>query len=359
MIAANVAYPTMKNTAFLTLLGIGLLSVSAHAQEAATIPEGYVTINIAAGTGTTKTVTPLSIPTLDTATATGQTSGIITSVTSNTIGNSSAGWTPGQLSNAPSPYLIRITSGAAAGRSFLISTTTASTGTVVTIDPTETIHTPNLTTLGIVINTDTYQLIPCDTLSSLFGTPATTGIKSGTSAAVADSIILNVNGALSTYYYHSTLNRWTRSTLGTPDSTNVAVRPDAGIVFSRLGNTSIVLMPLGRVPSIVRKAVVNNTGTTYLSQGWPSNIILSATGIESMPNWKSSASVASADTVQIMVAGQWRVYWHDGTNWRRQTLGSPISDSQVISAGANIIINKKGTQSGTSILAQNLPYNLN
>jgi len=353
---------TPQLLAFATASALAFLSgvTSSSAQTVATVPAGAVTVTIAAGTGTTKTLSLLSLPLLDLPNVAGQTSGRITGVTATTITNSGAAWTAGQLSTAATPYVLRITSGAAAGRTFLLSTATASTATTVTIDATESINT-NLTTLGITVGAsgDTYQLFPCDTISSLFGTPASTGIIAGTSAANADNLILNVNSLSASYFYSSTSNRWTRATIGNPDASNVAVRPDAGVNFNRLGNSAIILTALGSVPATVRKAVVSNSGLTYLAQGWPTDTTLLASGIQNTPNWTANSTVATSDTVQIMISGQNRVYWFDGTNWRRQTIGSPISDAQVIPSGANVILNQRGVQIGTSILAQTLPYSLN
>ncbi|MDZ4789087.1 MAG: hypothetical protein SH807_09110 [Blastochloris sp.] len=349
----------MNKTWILATLAALALGSHTSIAQVATVPEGYVTVTIAAGTGTTKSSTPISFPLLEVANVAGQVSGRITGVTATTITNSAASWTPGQLSTAATPYVLRITSGTATGRTFLLSTATASTATTVTIDSTESINT-NLTTLGITVGAsgDTYQLIPCDTISSLFGTPASRGIVAGTSAANGDNLIISVNGASFSYYFSSSLVRWTRASLGNPDATNVAVRPDAGVIFSRLGNTSIVLTALGRVPATDRKSVVMNSGATYLAQGWPTDMTLLASGIQNTPNWTSNIAVASADTVQLTISGQNRIYWFDGTNWRRQALGSPISNTQIMSAGANVILNQRGVQTGTSIIAQALPYGL-
>jgi hypothetical protein len=349
----------MNKTWILTTLAALALGSHTSIAQVATVPGGYVTVTIAAGTGTTKSSTPISFPLLEVANVAGQVSGRITAVTATTITNSGAAWTAGQLSTAATPYVLRITSGTATGRTFLLSTATASTATTVTIDSTESINT-NLTTLGITVGAsgDTYQLIPCDTISSLFGTPASTGIIAGTAIASADSLMLNINGILSSYYFSSTLNRWTRASLGNPDATNVAVRPDAGVLFSRLGNTAITIVALGSVPATDRKSLINNSGTTYLAQGWPTDTTLLTSGIQNTPNWTSNTVAASADTVMIMVSGQLRTYWFDGTNWKRQAIGSPISDTQVIPSGANVMLNQRGVQTGTSTLAQTLPYGL-
>lgn len=352
----------MKNILFPFLVLGCLTSFTDSKADLATIPTGYVTISIAAGTGTNKVITPISVPLLDSSTASGQLQGHITGLTASTISNSGAGWTPGQLSTASTPQLIRITSGAAVGYTFLISTSTANTGTSLTIDMIDASQV-DLTTLGIATGTngDTYQIIPCDTLSSLFGTPATTGVQGGTSAANSDNIIINNNGTLMTYFYDTavTPSRWTRSTVGNPDASNTPLRPDAGINYCRLAANPLTLVVMGQVPSTDRKVIIRNSGLTYLAQGWPADTTLAASVINTIPNWVSSPTAANADTIQIMVSGGYRTYWFDGTSWRRQTIGSPISDSQVIPLGTSIIINKIGTSLGISTLSQIKIYSLN
>jgi hypothetical protein len=280
--------------------------------------------------------------------------GRVTGVTSNSISNSSAGWTAGALSNPATPHLIRITSGPAAGRTFLISTTSPNTQTSIVIDPLEASQV-DLTTLGISVGLtsgDTYQIIPCDTMARVFQTPATMGILGGNSAAAADTVMLSNNGVLMTYYFNTTLNRWTRSALGNPDASNTPIRPDAGLIYSRLGNSPISFTLLGEVPTTDRRALVRNSGVTYLSQGWPIDTTLAGTGLQNLPGWRSGATAAVSDTVQLMVAGAWRTYWYDGSQWRRQALGSPGSGTQTVFAAASLLINRIGQTTGASTLTQ-------
>ncbi len=97
----------------LALLGLSAVTVSAQSN---TVPAGYFTVNIAAGLGTSGVISVVSFPLQATATASGQMVGQITGVTANTITNSNAGWTAGQLSVVATPYLIQFTSGTAQGR---------------------------------------------------------------------------------------------------------------------------------------------------------------------------------------------------------------------------------------------------
>ena len=351
----------MKNSlrSFAALCGIlATVAPAFAAQEAVTNPIGVMNFTIPAGTGTTRTVSTLSLPLHDTATAAGQMVGRITGVTATTLSNASGNWTAGQLSVAATPHILRVTSGNATGRTFLISTTTPNTATTLTIDASDALDT-DLTTLGITANAttgDTYEIVPCDTLASVFGTPATLGVLGGATAAAADTVTLLDGVTPKTYFYSTTLGRWTRQALGSPDASNTPIRPDAGLNYSRLGNSAITFSLFGSVPSTSRKSVIRNSGPTYLAMGWPIDLTLTQLAIQTIPTWTTGANANVADTVQVFISGLWRTYWFDGTNWRRQALGSPISDSQVIPAGSNVILNQRGTSTGISLLAQIKPY---
>lgn len=337
----------------------GLLIPCLHFSAAgvATVPEGFVTLTVAAGTGTSKKITAISIPLYDVATANGQMAGKISSVTANSITNLSAGWTAGQLSAVSAPYLIKITSGSAIGRTFLISTAAANTGTSVTIDSKDAAQV-DLTTLGI-LNGDTYEIYACDTMLSLFGTPETTGILGGTSPNNADSLMISINGALETYFYSTTNNRWTKGILGSPDATNTPIRPDTGILYSRLGSTDLTITLLGRVSATDRVAAIKNSGSTILAHNWPVSSTLANSKINLIPTWTANVSPSAADKVKIITNGSIVTYWFDGTNWRKQILGSPISNNEVIQSGSAVLLEQIGSDAGYTSISQPLPYILN
>jgi uncharacterized protein (TIGR02597 family) len=333
---------------------VGLLAMPLFVPAASTMPVGGMRLTIAAGTGTSRTNTVLSLPLIIESTAVGQLVGRIAIVTSNTITVTNAGWTAGQLSTAATPHFIRITSGSATGRSFLISTASANTSTTLTIDAEENV---DLTTLGIVTGAsgDTFRIYAADTLGNVF--PSHPTVLGGSSVDVADNLQLYVQGAWRTYFYSTTSNRWTRSVLGNPEATNVAIRPDAAIIYSRLGNTTVTLSVLGVVPSTDRRAAVANTGVTFSASSWPVNLTLGTSGIHLISTWRSSGTVSNADTVQMLISGGWRTYYYDGSNWRRSVLGNPLANTEAISAGSGLILSR-AAGSGTAVLYQPQPYTL-
>jgi hypothetical protein len=339
---------------------------SANAQTATTDPVGFVTVGITAGTGTAKKNTLFSLPLLETESISGQVAGTITGITSNTISNSNAGWTAGALSNPASPYLIQITSGAAEGRMFLISSSAATggaiagaanTATQVTISSLDTAQV-DLTALGIVAGTDTYKIFACDTLSSFFGTPASTGVQGGTSSANADTIVAVINGSSSTYFYSTTNNRWSRVALGSPDASNVPLLPYYGIQYARIASSPLSFVVTGAVPTEQRQVAVKNSGPTMLAQYWPADSTLGTLGLQNLAGWQSGASASAADTVVLTSAGSANTYFYNGTNWKRVALGSPNADTTPVLPGTTISINKRGSASGYTTLTQQTPYSL-
>jgi hypothetical protein len=344
---------------FITLLsGAVLLASSAFAQTVATDPVGYSTWSIAAGTGTARTFTTLALPLYQpTSSIDGSTAGVITSVTSNSITVSGAGWTAGGLSNAAAPFCLRITSGTAEGRNLLISTSVGNTADTLTVDLSQS-GVQDLTSLGVVAASDTFEIIECDTLSSLFDIPAEGGIIGGVDLDSSDNVWLFVNGAWSKYYYDTALVRWTKFTRGNPDASNQVVLPDSGILFSRIANEASSLIVTGTVPSTARQMTINQAGVTVVGSSWPVDMTLSAAKFNDIPEWQSSADASVADKVYILSGGAWQRYYHDGVDWLKNSRGTPVSNDVNIKSGTAVLLLKASPASSSSFLSQVLPYTL-
>jgi hypothetical protein len=362
---------TTLNLAALGLLALALpIRAWADATSVSTVPQGYFSETITPGTGSSATISVLSFPLQATANAGGEMAGVITAVGTNVLTNSNAGWTPGALSTAATPYLIQITSGTATGRTFLIATNTANDASDVTINSTDVsqVSGSNLQNLGIVPGTDTYKIIPADTISSVFGKPNSdgTGVLGSTIYTSADELQLYTpNVGLLTYYYQLSGNSnpdpgWTR--VGSQISgANVVIRPDSGVVYARLGTTTFTIQRMGQVPSINRLAAVADSGYTILSNNWPVKTTLSSSNISKIATWTpstSDTSSAGADLVEVLVSGVgYLQYYFDGTDWLR--VGPNNSgDNQAIPAGSAVIIYKQGSATTSSTVSQTLPYTL-
>ncbi|MBW8781098.1 MAG: hypothetical protein JF599_04315 [Verrucomicrobia bacterium] len=332
----------------------------ATAQTVTTVPVGAVTVTIAAGTGASRVASVVSFPLLDTPLASGSMGGSITSFTANSLSCSAANWTAGALSITATPYLVQITSGVAKGYIFLIATgaTSPNTATTLTIASDEA-GLVDLTAIGLITG-DSFKIIPCDTLSSILGTPQTTGVVGGADSTQADIVQVLVGTTYRQYYYKTgTTNAWTRVGAETL-SNDIPIRPDSLVIYNRIGNTPIAFQLTGTVPSVDRKAIVRNSGLTALSTGWPVNTTLSQLGINNLPNWataSNSSAVSSADIVQILVGTTYRQYYYNGTSWYRVG-AETLSDGVVVAAGSGVIISRRGASTGAAPIAQALPYSL-
>jgi hypothetical protein len=346
-------YPTtvMKIWTFFGVAALGLAGTGFG--QYATDPVGVVNLTIAPSpNGTTRILTALSAPLLAEASlTTGSATGKISSLTSTTITCDAAGWTAGNLSVAAAPKILRVTSGAAEGRTFLLSTVVANTATTVTLATTET---TSLTTLGIVTgaNGDTFKVLECDTLSSFFGDPS--GIVKNNNPDFADNVLLLINGAWVTHY-HNTV-RWTKKGLGSLEATNQAIKPESAILFSRIGTGALSLSVTGSVPMSKRTDIVKKSGLTFVGSNWPVDVSLANSGIKDIPGWVANSDLISADQVLLLVSGAWTTFWFDGTNWRKKGLGSPISDTQLIVAGAGVLISKTVPAALDGLLTQTRPF---
>jgi hypothetical protein len=340
---------------------------------ATTDPVGFVTISNAAGTVTTKKNTFFSIPLQEVESITGQVAGTLTAVTSNSLANANAGWIAGALSQPATPYVIQLTSGAGAGRIFLIASSAitggasggaalANTATNLFISPLDSV-TANLTSIGVAAG-DTYKIYACDTLGSFFGTPASSGVRGGSATTNADTVTTLINGSPAIFWYSTSSNRWTRQGPGNPDSSNVAMVPNYGIVYGRQTNTPLVFTVTGQVPTFARAAMIKNSGQTLLSSYWPSTTTLSNIGLQNLPIWTGAVAFSNADFVTLTIGGSPSNFWWDPTansgsgGWRRQAPGNVLSNP-IVEIGTAVQINQRGSASGYTPITNGVPYSLN
>ena len=327
-------------------------NLNAQSTVVATDPVGFVKLIIAAGAGG-KVSTLFSAPLLANAETAGQTSGSITGVTGNTISNSSGGWTS-NLADPASPYLVLLTSGTAQGRMFLIS---ANTATQLTINADDLVA-GDLISSGVQAG-NTYRIFPCDTLVSLFGTPATDGVVGGASAKLADTVLLTTPQGPKTYYYSTGQNQWVENSRGVVLANNVPVRPYYGVLYSRLGTTALEYTVTGGVPTVPRKVAIANSGTTLLAQYWPTTRTLSQLGLQTTQGWLAGANAKSADRVVINDSnGTPTTYFYNGTDWLRNARTPVVSNDVVIPIGAAIEVQRRNSNPGYAILDQPVPYTL-
>lgn len=319
------------------LLALSPLGSSLFAQTTATTtPVGFITVTVpAAANATTPSSKAISIPLYNAAAF----ASAITSVdSSNSFTLTGANWTANQFTTTP--HFVRVKTGAQVGRFFLISSHTTNRLTVDT-------HGENLTTL-LSVN-DSCEIIPANTLGSIFGT-TTPIVQTGATADVADRVFLWNGADWDTFFHNGT--EWKKTT--SPDNQNgVVIYPDEGLLVSRRAPTHLDLTLLGAVPTTTEKTELAGGTGTFAANRFPVDIQLSNLGIHQTAGWKSGATANVADNVMIWNETRWEPYYYNGTNWKKAGNLKP-QDTAVISAGTAIFV--KRAEPSATILSQNTPY---
>lgn len=345
--------------ALTALLAVGVC-VETSAQSVTTVPVGAVTLTIAAGTGTVRNATVASFPLSSSTVTSGLVGGVISSITSNTITCTGAGWVASDLSQPALPYIVKITTGAAAGRVFLVTANTVDTITINASDGASNTAV-DLTQLGVNVGSggDKFQIENADTLLTVFGHGNTDGANvplGNVNPSLADTVQVNIANSYQTFYYDPAQSAWINLVSEVP-SNNLIIRPDSAVIYNRLKNTSFSLTLTGTVPVVNRKAVVRSGQTTLLSSYWPVDKTLVSVGLHQLSGWVANANPNFADLVQIRQGSSWQTYYYDGSNWINLVSEVP-SNNLTIAPGSGLLIKKRALTSSPLVLDQAISYNL-
>jgi hypothetical protein len=302
-------------------------------------------------------------------------SGVISSITSNSIVVTNANWVPGALSQPSTPFVIQITTGPAAGSMFLVAAHAATGGAsggptfsntstnlfISTIDLGR--YGNNLSNAGVAAGNE-FKIFACDTLNSAFGAPGPTpgssnSILGGTSAAGADNVVVTVNGTPTTYYFNTSSNQWVRGGLNSL-AANVALVPNYGVSYSRQSSNAFSFVITGQVPATNRIVSIRNGGSTVLAQYWPAATTLSNLGLQNLPNWVKGTNQVATDNIIVNTNGTAVTYYFNSSNNRWQRFPLPSDQSGVlIPIGASVTVVKKASTNTFTNLVQTVPYSLN
>ena len=354
----------MKKNPVILLGAAVILAHAAFGQNATTTPVGVMMYSFPATTQQTNTYIsiPLTNPPIY--------SGAIQSFTSNSITFTGTPFTAGALTQAGSPYFVRLQTGTQAGRYLLVTANTANT---VTVDVTDnSTQTTNLNASGFsVAGNDQVQIIPGDTFASIFGdnTPGNpiwlTGVNGTTIYTKADAVSIynKTFSKFDAYYFNTTSSIW-RPTTGaaTPVNNNV-IYPDACIqITQRAGRAAITYPILGDVPTVSPLTKTTGGGAAlYSSTRYPVDVTLSQLAF---PNWRQVAAgelYVKGDAISIynQTTSKMDVYYQKvgGPWWKNGD--SQEKSNFVIHAGQGIVIIKRAAVSGVaSFLSVPVPYSL-
>ena len=331
-----------------TVLACTLLASALHAQTTATTtPVGFITVTIpAAANVSTPSNTSLSVPLYNTA---AYVSSVATLDSATQFTMTGAAWTAGAFADPAAPYLVRIKGqptlnvGANVGRTFLITANTTNQLTV---------SLPNgVANINTLLNvTDSCEVVPANTLGTLFGT-TTPVLQSGATVDAADNVFILNGGTWETYFHNGTT--WRKSG-GTGNRNNTLIYPDEGMFIVHTTTSPVVLTLMGTVPSTAEETQMLGSASTFLANRFPVDTTLVATGIQLLPGWVTGA----VDTADLVYAWNstttlWDTYYHNGTSWRKSG-ATGNKDTTVIPAGTAIVVSRQNA--ATAVLTQTLPY---
>jgi uncharacterized protein (TIGR02597 family) len=313
-----------------------------------TVPVGFTTSTVAAAAdASTPSSTVISVPFY----ATAEFQSSVSSVDStSSLSVSSASF--GDLVTVP--HLVRLKTGASTGRFFVITSNTATQVTVDTRGYSFVTGAPANTSQIQVSAGDSAEIVPANTLGTLFGT-SSVPFQTGATANAADNVYL-FNGTSWDVYYHNGTN-WKKSG-NLANQNNAVVLPDRGLFILRRATSSLNLTFLGTVPSTTERTDFTGPGSTFESSRFPVDTTLLGLGLQGLPNWLAGASASAADNVYLWNGSSWSVYYYNSTNWKKSgSLGT--FDSQSIPLGTAMFVVRQSTAQGTTAtLVQALPYTL-
>lgn len=341
-------------------LTFGTASQSSFAQT--TDPVGFSTLSIA-GTGGTQ-ASAVSFLGLSMAPATSF-RGVAETVGGTTLTCSAATWADNQYASTPAPgYFLEVFSGAKAGLMTQIVSCSAANKTVTVAD--------NLTNLGVEGTNVTFKIRPNWSIGTVFGatntvavdttTQQATGLRSGSSTARADSILLYNENTLTydQYFFYSGNSKWVKA--GDPtfaDQATVPIYLHEGVVILRTSADALSVtlsgeVKLGQTIMPVTPTASNTAGLNYRGNVYPSGALTLAnsglyTDATGTTGVKPGSSTARADSVLIWNAATKtydQYFYYTGTStW------VIAGDATFADKGATVI------PSGSSIIIKRLPNN--
>jgi len=346
---------SLRGATLLGALALGLTAASVFAQTTAySPPVGGMTVTMVAAPSGGFKITSFS-PALRLPVGSsfvGKVRGTFTSVTDSAstavLADSTAGWSSGTLSQAAAPYFIRIRSGSAAGSWWRIS---ANDGVSVTV-PANRGFLPGAS--GVAVG-DSYEIVPVDTLNTLFSAIAATG--GGTSAATADNVRIHDGVSWREYYFNTTSGIWREGTLP-GDRGNVIIRPDSGVFYVRRGTSNLPMVLLGNVSTGPERIAVGATGVTVIGSVFPAARVFGQLALQNSPQLvRNSGTLVAADKVNHFDGVSWRSYNFNVVNNRWQELTFDRTN-QVLPFGVPLVI-ERGTSATSSFwVTLTPPYSL-
>lgn len=203
------------------------------------------------------------------------------------------------------------------------------------------------------VSADTaFEIRPFWTLASAF--PGGSGLKTGTTASVADNILmLNPDTGIQTsYFYHSINGRWQA---GFSDASNIVIRPDTGIIIERKDSDSPkAIRWIGDVPRRNPLVFVGGDASPSRISILPNPFPVSSATLQNLNLYtgdsstglESGTTATNSDNLVLVnpQTGQQVTYFFHSQNNRWQS-GFADASSVVIPAGHAVYVVRKNARS--------------
>ena len=313
----------MKASLFIAL---SFLTVPASGFAATVVsePVGFVNVTLPAPSGGASTAKLIGVPFHRASVFLG--TNLLSAA--NSLQATAPGWVPAQFTGVP--HFARMRSGAYSGRCFAVMANTVDTLTLAAGNA----------AFGVG---DSFEIFPAHTLGSLFGTATPAfGLQTGASESVADLVRFNNGNTWVSYFHNGT--QW-RTTSDATSQNNTVIPPDQGVFVVRKSAGILNITLQGAVSVTAELSTVPGAGQGVLAPRFPLPSTLASLGVHNCSGWRKERAASLADTVLLWNGGDWGVFYHTGSFWKKAG-ASGAQDSPVIPAGEAVLIRRKDGASG-------------
>lgn len=307
-------------------------STLAFADTATTDPVGFMTVNVAAGTGTNAALTFSGLG----LTRPIEYQGSAETANTTTLIDDQAPSGYGITVSASSPYYVEIASGTAAGTTYDIASISGTTINLVQ------------SLAGSVTAGVTFKVRKHWTLGTAFGVPPA---LTGGAATTADTISIYSGSGYLTYYYKTSGiggTGWRSTTNTTIDEQHKVIYPDDGLIISHKAATTVPVVVTGAVKTGQSSYPVL-TGLNVVTNPCAASMTLASSTIYNGNNATGLAggTATTADTLSIWNGNGYTTYYYKtsglgGNGWRSTTNTTVDEAGASIPAGAAIIVKRNG-----------------
>lgn len=331
-------------------------SAWATSVSVSSIPQGMMGYNLPAGSTSYVSLPLTGAPVY---------AGTVASVTATTITVSGSPF--GSSLTAPSaPYFVEFVSGTEVGRIMQVTGNTPSTLTVDTTDNGASwTNVPMNTSAFTVKAGDMFEVVPGDTLGSVFGTGSSSApllLTGGTSSSSADQVTLERATSLTnaTYFYNTSAHCW-QQTGSSANANNAVIPPYSALKVTRVSGGGASGMTLtGQVATVPATFHMIPKSWTFTGSHYPVGIKLSQLNLSS--TWKKSNTSSSADLICVWSPSQnqFNNYYEDtSSNWHLASSPSANQNNLVITPGNVLTVgNVQSTTGGQNFVVDAMPYSL-